>query len=167
MLRLLSSVDRTVDVALRALVMVASATVTLALTALVICRYGFGISLMSAHEASLFAAMWLYMCGAVLASRRSEHLVVDILASNLEGQMKRLHQLLISVLTVVISCFFILWVWKMLAWGIKRPQTIPVLNLPLWMAQAPIALAALAALLYGGRDVIRATLALAHPPKES
>jgi len=167
MLRLLSSIDHAADVTLRALVIAASATITLALTALVIGRYGFGISLMAAHEASLFAAMWLYMCGAVLASRRSEHLVVDILASKLEGRLKRLHQLLISVLTVVISCFFILWVWKMLAWGIKRPQTIPVLDLPLWTAQAPIALAALAAFLYGLRDVIRAALALAQAPKEN
>lgn len=166
MLRVLSSVDRAADVVLRALVMAASATITLALTALVVCRYGFGISLMSAHEASLFAAMWLYMCGAMLASRRSEHLVVDILASNIEGRIKQFHQLLISVLTVVISCFFILWVWKMMAWGIKRPQTIPVLNLPLWTAQAPIALAALAVFLYGVRDVIRAGLALVQAPKE-
>lgn len=167
MLRLLRSFDGSVDVVLRALVMAASAVITLSLTALVVCRYGFGISLMAAHEASLFAAMWLYMCGAVLASRRNEHLVVDILASNLAGRMKLLHQLLISVLTVIISCFFVLWVWKMLAWGMKRPQTIPVLDLPLWMAQAPIAFAAVAVLLYGLRDVTRSGLALIQTSKEA
>lgn len=166
MLKMLSSLDRSVDLVLRTLMIVASATVTLALTALVVSRYGFGLSLNAAHEVSLFAAMWLYMCGAVLASRRNEHLVVDILASKLQGRLKLLRQLLISVLTLVISGFFVLWVWKMLAWGMKGPQTIRVLDLPLWTAQAPIALAALAGLLYGLRDIIRAALALARVSKE-
>lgn len=167
MLRMLIAIDSGADAILRMIVVFASAVVTLCLVGLVICRYVFGISLMAAHEASLFAAMWLYMCGAVLASRRNEHLVVDILASNLTGRMKLAHQLVISVLTVVISSFFIFWVWKMLAWGLKRPQVIPGLDLPLWAAQAPIALAAIASLLYGLRDIIRTALALYQTSKES
>ena len=167
MLRMLVALDNSLDVVLRGVVIVASAVVTLCLVGLVVCRFVFGISLMAAHEASLFAAMWLYMCGAVLASRRNEHLVVDILASNLSGRMKLAHQLLVSVLTVLISCFFIFWVWKMLSWGIKRPQTIPGLEIPLWAAQAPIGLAAASGLLYGFRDIVRNALALNRSTKES
>lgn len=160
MLRMLVAFDNCSDAVLRGVVFLASVIITLCLTGLVVCRYIFGISLVAAHEASLFAAMWLYMCGAVLASRRNEHLVVDILASNLNGRAKLLHQLVISVLTVIISSFFILWVWKMLSWGLKRPQIIPGLELPLWAAQAPIALAAVAGLLYGLRDITRTAIAL-------
>ena len=49
----------------------------------------------------------------------------------------------------------------MFAWGLKRPQTIPVLGLPLWLAQAPLALAAVTAVLYALRDMARAVQALA------
>lgn len=50
------------------------------------------------------------------------------------------HGLVVAVLTFFVAAFFALWVWKMLACGVKRPQIIPVLNLPLWYAQAPLAL---------------------------
>lgn len=50
------------------------------------------------------------------------------------------HGLVVAVLTFFIAAFFALWVWKMLACEIKRPQIIPVLNLPLWYAEAPLAL---------------------------
>lgn len=161
MLGFLKLCDRGLDGLLRILVIVTSAVITLALVALVILRYFFDLSLVGMHETSLFAAMWLYMGGAVLATRRREHLVVDFLAGSLQSpRAKALHDLLISVLTLVVVVFFAQWVWGMFAWGMKRPQTIPVLNVPLWWAQAPLALMVVSAALYGLRDLARAVCAL-------
>lgn len=161
MLGFLKLCDRGLDGLLRVLVIVTSAVITLALVALVILRYFFDLSLAGMHETSLFAAMWLYMSGAVLATRRREHLVVDFLAGSLQSpRAKALHDLLISVLTLVVVVFFAQWVWGMFAWGMKRPQTIPVLNVPLWWAQAPLALMVVSAALYGLRDLARAVCAL-------
>lgn len=161
MLGFLKLCDRGLDGLLRVLVIVTSAVITLALVALVILRYFFDLSLVGMHETSLFAAMWLYMGGAVLATRRREHLVVDFLAGSLQSpRAKALHDLLISVLTLVVVVFFAQWVWGMFAWGMKRPQTIPVLNVPLWWAQAPLALMVVSAALYGLRDLARAVCAL-------
>ena len=140
---------------------VTSAVIVLALVILVVLRAGFDISLSGMHETSLFAAMWLYMGGAVLASRRSEHLVVDFLAGALTSpRAKALHDVMISVLTLLVVAFFAQWVWGMFAWGLKRPQIIPVLNVPLWWAQAPLALMVVSAALHGLRDLVRAGLAL-------
>ncbi|WP_418025332.1 TRAP transporter small permease (plasmid) [Paracoccus sp. TD-10] len=166
MIAFLAMADRVFAWLLRAAILATSAIVTLSLVALVIFRVFFSQSLLGMHEASLLAAMWLYMAGAVMASRRSEHLVVDFLATSLRTPRARaIHGLVVAVLTLVIAAIFALWVWKMLAWGMKRPQIIPVLNLPLWYAQAPLALAAVSAVLYALRDVARAGLQIAQSGK--
>lgn len=168
MIAFLASIDRIFARLLRAIILLTSAVVTVALVALVVFRVALDSSLAGMHEASLFAAMWLYMAGAVMATRRSEHLVVDFLATSLsKPRAKAIHALVVAVLTLVIAGFFTLWVWKMLAWGMKRPQTIPVLDLPLWTAQAPLAMAALSALVYALRDIVRAGLLIARSGKEA
>lgn len=146
---------------MQALVLVTSAVVTLALVILVICRYFFDISLGGMHEATLFAAMWLYMGGAILATRKGEHLVVDFVATSLKTpRWRMMHALLIAVLTLVIALFFSQWVYSMFIWGMKRPQIIPVLNLPLWWAQVPMAMMAVCAVIYALRDIARAVIGL-------
>lgn len=166
MLTCLDAFYRACDGVLRFVILATSAVLTLALTVLVICRYFLNISVLGVHDISLLAAMWLYMCGAIAAARHNQQLQVDILAGNLAApRAKAFHALVVAVLTVIISGFFAYWVWKMLAWGIARPQTIQALNLPLWVAQAPFAIAAVAAILYGLRDVFRA-IRLFSPAQE-
>ncbi len=166
MIAFLTMADRVFAGLLRTLALATSLVVTITLVALVICRVFFNQALLGMHEASMLAAIWLYMSGAVLASRRNDHLVVDFLASSLKSpRAKAVHRLAVAALTLIIAGFFALWIWKMLAWGIKRPQTIPVLNLPLWWAQAPLAMAALAAIAYALRDIARAGLEIARTGK--
>lgn len=168
MLRVLNLCDRGLNGLLSALVLITSAVITLCLVVLVITRYFFDLSLAGMHETSLFAAIWLYMAGAVMATRRGEHLVVDILATSLPSARGRAwHSLMIAVITLVIVAFFAQWVWGMFAWGMKRPQIIPVLNVPLWWAQAPLALMVFAGILYGLRDLARALLSLSRLSKEA
>ena len=161
MLGFLNATDQAFAWLLRMIIYVTSAVVTLALVALVVARFFFSQSLLGMHEASLLAAMWLYMAGAVMASRRSEHLVVDFAATSLKSaRAKAIHTFIVATLTLVIAAFFSFWLWKMFSWGMKRPQSIPVSNLPLWMAQAPLAMAAIAALVYSLRDMARAAIQL-------
>lgn len=161
MLAFLKICDRGLNGLLYSIVIVTSAVITLALIGLVVCRYFLDISLSGMHETSLFAAMWLYMAGAILATRKSEHLIVDFLATSLKTERARgWHDLVLAVLTLVIVAFFAQWVWGMFAWGMKRPQTIPILNVPLWWAQAPLALMVISAALYGLRDLVKAVLRL-------
>lgn len=161
MLSFLRTCDRGLDLLLRSLVLLTSAVITLALVILVISRYFFDLSLSGMHETSLFAAMWLYMGGAILASRRGEHLVVDFIATSLkQARARHLHALVIAVATLVVALFFSQWVYSMFAWGLKRPQIIPILNVPLWWAQAPLALMAVCGVLYAMRDIARAVLDL-------
>ncbi|GAA4528095.1 hypothetical protein GCM10023174_16410 [Chelativorans composti] len=146
--------------------LITSALVTGLLVFLVVGRYILNWSIVGVHEISLVAAMWLYMAGALIASRRREHLVVDLLPQQLTSARSRArHQILVAVITLVIACFFAAWTYQMLAWGMKRPQTVPGLSLPLWVPQASLAFAVIGCVAYASRDVIAGFKSLAAASK--
>ena len=158
---MLLAIDKIFDTALCALAFAASVIITLSLVLMIALRFFFDISIMGMHEASLLAAIWLYMTGAILVMRRREHLLIDVLHETLSTRkLKAWHSLFISVLTLVITLYFSHWAWNMMQWGFSRPQSIPVLNLPLWSAQLPIAIAAIAAVVYAIRDIVSSSVAI-------
>lgn len=124
---------------------------------LVIARYVLGLSIVGLHELILMAAVALYMTGAIIASRRREHLEVTWLADRITApKAKALHSALIAAITIVVTLFFIVWTYWMFSWGLKRPQVTPAYNIPLWILQVPILVAAVGCFIYAARDFIEA-----------
>jgi TRAP-type C4-dicarboxylate transport system permease small subunit len=74
---------------LDAIVVAASLAVAGVLLFLVAARYLFGWSVVGMHELALLAAMWLYMTGALIASRRREHLAVDFVPGLIHAPRKQ------------------------------------------------------------------------------
>lgn len=146
-----------IAIALDVLAVVSTAAVTGLMAFLVVARYLLGLSVVGLHELIMLAAVALYMTGAVIASRKGEHLTVDWIASSISSPRKKaLHDLLIAVLTLVITGFFITWAYYMFSWGIQRPQVTPSYRIPLWVPQLAIGLAAVACFCYGLRDIFNA-----------
>ncbi|WP_397544338.1 TRAP transporter small permease subunit [Roseovarius salis] len=128
---------------------------------LVVARYLLGLSVVGLHELIMLAAVALYMTGAVIASRKREHLTVDWIAGNIVNpRTKAAHDLLIAVLTIVVTCFFMVWAYYMFTWGMKRPQTTPAYQIPLWIPQFAIGAAAVGCCAYAIRDAVQALLRL-------
>ena len=128
---------------------------------LVVARYVLGLSIVGLHELILASALLLYMTGALIASRRREHLTVDWLAGRLTAPRARaLHGCLVAAVTVVVAGFFVVWSWDMIAWGLERPQATPAYRIPVWTLQLPILVAAVGCLLYALRDLLDAGRAL-------
>jgi len=124
---------------------------------LVVARYVLGLSIVGLHELILMFAVALYMIGAIIASRRREHITVTWLAEQITSPRKQaVHAALVAGITVVVTVFFIVWTYWMLSWGMKMPQDTPAYNIPLWILQVPIPVAAVACFLYAMRDFIRA-----------
>ncbi|MCT7656448.1 TRAP transporter small permease [Oceanimonas sp. NS1] len=122
---------------------------------LVLARYVFGWSVVGLLELIMLFGMWLYMLGALIASRRNEHLVVDFVELQItDYRLKLLHKALISLITFVICLFFVLLAYRMLAWGLRRPQSTPGMGIPLWLPQASIMLAAVGCSCYSLRDLL-------------
>lgn len=135
---------------------VASLLVVVLMLFLILARYVFGWSLVGTLELVMLAGMWLYMSGAVIASRRNEHLVVDFLELQIrDSRTLGLHKVLVSLIVTGISACFVYWAWSMLSWGLVRPQRTPELSLPLWVSQAAIMVASIGCFCYALRDVIQ------------
>lgn len=146
---------------LNVVVIVMSLAITGLILFLVLARFLLGWSVVGVLELATLSAMWLYMCGAVVAARNHEHLVVDFLALSLKNpKHKALHTFAVSVVMVVLSLFFLSLANDMVAWSIKRPQTTAALSIPLIVPQSAIVLAAILCAVYAVRDAIVAAAAV-------
>lgn len=159
--RFFSGLDRRVGWLLEAAAFTASLLVVGLMLFLVLARYVFGWSVVGLLELIMLFGMWLYMLGALIASRRNEHLVVDFVELQItDYRLKLLHKALISLITFVICLFFVLLAYRMLAWGLRRPQSTPGMGIPLWLPQASIMLAAVGCSCYSLRDLLGAVAGL-------
>ncbi len=124
---------------------------------LVIARYVLELSVVGLHEVILLFAVFLYMFGAIIASKKREHLTVDWLQQRLVSERaKAWHDLTIAAITLILTGFFLAWTYWMLDWGLKRPQVTPGLRIPLWIPQLAILAAAVGCNLYALRDLVDA-----------
>ena len=146
---------------LNIVVIVTSLAITGLILFLVLARFVLGWSVVGVLELATLSAMWLYMCGAIVAARNHEHLVVDFLALSLKNpKHKALHTLAVSLIMVVLSMFFLSLANDMVAWSIKRPQTTAALSIPLIVPQTAVVLAAILCAVYAIRDAIVAAIAV-------
>lgn len=155
------ALDRWVGRLLNLIVFVASVAVVGLMLFLILARYVFGWSVVGTLELVMLAGMWLYMTGALIASRRNEHLVVDFLELQIrDARLRALHKSLVAFIVTLICACFVFWAYKMLAWGLVRPQRTPALSIPLWISQASIMVASVGCLAYALRDLIGGLRAL-------
>jgi TRAP-type transport system small permease protein len=149
--------DRMLMWVMQVIIIVTNLAVTGLVLFLVLARFVLGWSVVGVLELATLSAMWLYMCGAVVAARNKEHLVVDFLSLSLKSpRAKALHDLAVSVIMVILSLFFIKLASDMVGWSIKRPQTTAALSLPLMIPQSAIVLASVLCAIYALRDLVLA-----------
>ncbi len=161
MVDLLRKLDAGLIGFLNFIVIVTSLAITGLILFLVLARFVLGWSVVGVLELATLSAMWLYMCGAVVAARNHEHLVVDFLAVSLNNpKHKALHSFAVSVIMFGLSLFFLSLANDMVAWSIKRPQTTAALSIPLIVPQSAIILAAILCAVYAVRDAIVAAAAV-------
>lgn len=150
-----ASIDRYLATALSAVAILCSVLLAGLLLLLVLARYVFGWNFAAAHDLSLMASIFLYMSGALIASRNREHLTVTYLETRLASERARIIQrILIAGITIIVCTFFTYWSYEMVAWGLKRPQTTVTLHIPLWIPQLAIVAAAVGSFCYALRDLI-------------
>lgn len=156
MKRFLHFLDTGADRVLKAVAIISSMAIIFLILFLVVARYLLGWSVVGVMDLVLVSSMWLYMSGAMIASRQNEHLVVDFLYQQLGSERaKAWHQLAIGLASFVVCGFFVLWAWKMMAWGMRLPQSTPALSIPLLVPQTAIMVAAVICMLYALRDAAR------------
>lgn len=142
-----------ITLALESLVVLCSICIVALMVILVASRF-LGMSFIGTLEIVMLFAIWLYMLGAILASKNNTHLEVDLLALSLKGSKAlSYHKIYVSLVTVIVTSLFVYWSYRMIAWGVKLPQSTPALSIPLTLPSSAILFAALACLSFALRDL--------------
>lgn len=158
-----SFIDRLSGNLVESVVIICSLSILCLMLFLVISRYIFGWSVVGVLELVMIFGIWLYMFGALAASRKNDHLVVDLLPLSLKSETsKAIHGAIVAVITAIICIFFMYWSYKMIMWGMRRPQVTPGLSIPLWVPQSAILVASVGSFIYSARDVVKNIKALAN-----
>lgn len=139
---------------------IAMAVVVALMVFLIFARFA-NISIVGIFEIIGLFAMASYMFGAATASRRHQHLVVDWLSEKLVDPRKRaVQQLVVGLCTVLATGLFSYWTYRMLAWGVQRPQFTPSFGIPMWVPQMSLIVGSVGCLIYAVRDTINSLIAL-------
>ncbi len=97
----------------------------------VITRYVLEIPVMGLEESLLYPTLWLYMMGAVNASRENTHIRANVLEIFLTTE--RQHQALAvigEVISLVVGIWLTTWAWDFTKYSIRVWREGPTLYLP-------------------------------------
>jgi len=97
----------------------------------VITRYVLEIPVMGLEESLLYPTMWLYLLGAVNASRENTHIRANVLEIFLST--RRAHTLLAiigEVISLVVGCWLTYWAWRFTKYSLRVWKESPTLYIP-------------------------------------
>lgn len=146
-----------------------SVSVTILMVAEIAARHLFEHGFRGLPEIYLLLVMWLYMLGASLASANRSHLRIGIMDHLItSARVRQIYQVSLNVISFIIMLFFIRWAWGLVDWGIKRPQTTPILYLPWLIPMVSIFVASILIASYSLRDLfLSVTDFISNPTKVS
>lgn len=97
----------------------------------VITRYILEIPVMGLEESLLFPTLWLYVLGAVNASRENTHIRANVLEIFLSTE--RQHQVLAAVgevISLIVGFWLTYWAWDFAKYSMRVWRESPTLYLP-------------------------------------
>jgi TRAP-type C4-dicarboxylate transport system permease small subunit len=107
------------------------------------------------EEYILMAAMWLYMFGAVLASRDRSHLTADFVQVMTKNpKVIKVFHILATLVSLGMAVLFSTWAFDLMVWSYQKGQTTPVNQLPWVASQCSLFVASVLIIFYLTRDLI-------------
>lgn len=120
------------------------------------------------EELVLMAAMWLYMLGAVMASRDRSHLSADfvqVVCSN--PKIINFMHLLATIISLFMAVMFTTWSYDLLIWAVKKGQTTTVFQLPWYISQSSLFVASVLFVFYLSRDFLNDLIKFQNPEQNN
>ena len=97
----------------------------------VITRYILQIPVMGLEEVMLFPAIWLYILGAVNASRENTHIRANVLEIFLTTERAHLILAIIGeVISLIVGCWLLYWAWDFTSYAWRIWKESPTLYIP-------------------------------------
>jgi len=153
-LSIINLLDSIIGVVIKPIIVVASLFIAITLTIGIICR-SINIPVFGLEELILMSVIWLYMLGAVLASRERTHLSADFFQAFCKNKkvVKWVH-LLANVISLVMAGLFISWAYALVSWGFQKGQVSPVFGIPMYLSQGGLFIASILLTFYLIRDLL-------------
>lgn len=109
--------------------------VALAQFAQVITRYLLEIPVMGMEELMMYPILWLYMLGAVNASRENTHIRANVLDVFIKSPRKQSILAVVSdVLSIIVLLWLMYWAWDFTQYILRIWKESPTLYLPTFYA---------------------------------
>lgn len=153
LLRFIEKVDMLLVLIVKPIVVVISLAIALMLSYGIFSRAVLGTPVFGLEELILMGAMWLYMLGAVLASRDRTHLCADFVQVATDNQriISFMH-LLATMVSLFMAVMFATWSYDLMVWGLQKGQTTTVFHLPWYLSQSSLFVASTLFIFYLIRD---------------
>lgn len=101
----------------------------------VITRYVLEIPVMGMEELMMYPILWLYMLGAVNASRENSHIRANVLDVFIKSRRKlAVVAIIADVVSIVVLLWLTYWAWDFTRYIIKVWKESPTLYLPTFYA---------------------------------
>lgn len=115
----------------------------------VITRYVLQVPVMGLEETILYPTLWLYICGAVNASRENSHIRANVLEIFLKTD--RQHTILAivgEIISLVVGLWLLTWAWDYTryAWRVWRES--PTLYIPTFYADVALVIGLVLMMVY-------------------
>jgi TRAP-type C4-dicarboxylate transport system permease small subunit len=154
-LRLFAAIDQIISFVIKPIVVIISLAVAFMLTLGIFTRTALDAPMFGLEELVLMGAMWLYMLGAVLASRERTHLSADfvqVVSSN--PKVINFMRLFATVISLIMAVMFVTWSYDLMLWGVRKGQTTTVFQLPWYISQGSLFVASILLVFYLSRDLL-------------
>ncbi|MPV85183.1 TRAP transporter small permease [Ostreibacterium oceani] len=115
--------------------------VALAQFSQVITRYVLEVPVMGMEELIMYPILWLYMLGAVNASRENTHIRANVLDVFIKSPRKQNILAIISdVISIIVLLWLIYWAWDFTQYILRIWKESPTLYLPTFYADISLLL---------------------------
>ncbi|SEF85329.1 TRAP transporter small permease [Marinobacterium lutimaris] len=152
-LSLISKLDVVIGILIKPIVIILSASVAVMMAYGVITRAILDQPVFGLEEIVLMCAMWLYMFGAVLASRERSHLTADFIQVVCKNtSVIKFFHLLATMISLAMAVMFSIWAYDLLDWALRKGQSTTVFHLPWYISQSSLFVASVLFIFYLIRD---------------
>ncbi len=130
----------------------------------VITRYVLQVPVMGLEETMLYPTLWLYMLGAVNASRENTHIRANVLEIFLKTP--RQHTVLAivgEVLSLIIGLWLLYWAWDFTRYSWRVWKESPTLYIPTFFADVALFTGLALMMAYTAMHLVRHIRALRAP----
>lgn len=149
------TMDKLIEAIINPVLAVIGISVAVMLTVGILTRAILGSPMFGLEEIVLFGIMWFYMLGAVLASRERSHLSADFVEVFTHNPKAiSIFKVLATLISLVIAILFATWSFDLVSWGIEKQQSTPVFNIPWYLSQGSLFVAAVLFIFYLFRDLV-------------